>query len=105
MLTPHVIRQVLLAAIAFHTVASSANSQISRAEYAQRRDSLAARAASGVILALGAPEPAHDYLSFFQEPNFLYLTGLREAGAALVMVKQGGRTTSTLFVQPRDPAR
>jgi Xaa-Pro aminopeptidase len=95
----------LLSASALLIVASTANAQITSAEYAQRRDALAARATSGVILALGAPEPARDYLSFFQEPNFLYLTGFREPSAALVMVKTDGKVTSTLFVQPKDPAR
>jgi len=86
-------------------IAASAGAQITSAEYAQRRDSLAARIPGGVILALGAPEPAHDFLTFYQEPNFLYLTGLREPNGALVMVKRDGKTSATLFVQPKDPAR
>lgn len=85
--------------------ATSAGAQITNAEYAQRRDSLAARIPGGVIVALGAPEPAHDYLSFFQEENFFYLTGLREPDAALVIVKKDGRVSPTLFVQPKDPGR
>lgn len=100
-----IVRRSVYVATALLLAASVSSAQISRAEYAQRRDSLAARAPNGVILAFGAPEPAHDYLAFFQDPNFLYLTGLREASAALVMVKQAGKTTSTLFVQPKDPAR
>ncbi|MFN2565774.1 MAG: aminopeptidase P family protein [Gemmatimonadaceae bacterium] len=74
-------------------------------EYRQRRQALAARLPDGVLLALGAPEPRHDYLPFFQEPSFYYLTGLREPGAALVMVKRGGAVTATMFVQPRIPAQ
>ena len=85
--------------------AASAGAQITNAEYAQRRDSLAARVPHGVIIALGATEPAHDYLSFFQEENFLYLTGFREPDAALVIVKKDGKATPTLFVQPKDPGR
>jgi len=34
----------------------------------------------------------------------LYLTGVREPDVALVMVKQDGRASQTLFVLPRDPA-
>ena len=45
-----------------------------------------------------------DYLSFFQTPGFLYLTGYREAGAALLMSKHGADVRWTLFVEPRDPA-
>ena len=85
--------------------ATSAGAQITNAEFAQRRDSLAARVSNGVIVALGAPEPAHDFLSFFQEENFLYLTGFREPDAALVIVKKDGKASPTLFVQPKDPAR
>ena len=89
----------------FLLVASaSAGAQITNAEFAQRRDSLAARIPNGVIVALGAPEPAHDFLSFFQEENFLYLTGFREPDAALVIVKKDGKASSTLFVQPKNPA-
>ena len=78
--------------------------QIPEREYARRREALAARTGDGVILALGAPEPAHDYLPFYQSSPFLYLTGFREPGAALLMVKRGNTFTSTMFVPPRDPA-
>ncbi len=53
----------------------------------------------------GAPEPEHDYEDFVQDPNFLYLTGLHEQAAVLILVKQGGIASQTLFVAPRDPAR
>jgi len=95
----------LLTATALLLFASHADAQITRAEYAQRRDSVVARAGNGVILAFGAPEPSHDFLSFYQDPNFLYLTGFREPSAALLMVKDNGKVASTLFVQTKDPAR
>ncbi|MDQ6887192.1 MAG: Xaa-Pro aminopeptidase [Gemmatimonadota bacterium] len=79
--------------------------QIAQSEYAARRDSLAARLGDGVIIVLGAHEPAEDFLSFFQSSSFLYLTGFREPESVLVLVRQGGRQSSTLFVQPREPAR
>ena len=78
--------------------------QIPRQEYSARRDSLVASLQDGAIVVFGGREPEKDYLSFFQEPHFLYLTGVREPNAGLVIVKIGGRATSTLFVQPRDPA-
>ena len=78
--------------------------QIPESEYARRRQALAARTGDGIILALGAPEPVHDYDGFNQSSPFLYLTGFREPEAALVMVVRGGAVTSTMFVQPRDPA-
>ena len=82
----------------------SLEGQISRQEYAARRDSLVAKVQDGALVVFGAREPQKDYLSFFQEPNFLYLTGVREPNAALVIVKRGGRATGTIFVQPNDPA-
>ena len=80
-----------------------ARAQVPQSEYAQRRAALAARVQDGVVLAIGAQEPSHDYLSFFQSESFRYLTGYNEPNAALVMVKAGGQTTATLFVEPRDP--
>ena len=74
-------------------------------EYRQRRETLIARLPDGVLLAIGEPEPRHDYLSFFQAPSFYYLTGFREPNAALVMVKRGGSISTTMFVQPRIPAQ
>jgi Xaa-Pro aminopeptidase len=77
--------------------------QIPAAEYQERREQLAATMGDGVLLVLGAPEPPHDYLPFYQTPSLRYLTGITEADAALVVVKRGARTTSMLFVQQRDP--
>ena len=75
-------------------------------EYAARRAALAARIpdAEAVVVVLGAPEPTEDYLEFHQNPGMLYLAGVREPDATLVMVKSGGRAAATLFVLPRDPA-
>lgn len=81
-----------------------AGAQVTQAELRQRRDSVLTRTGDGIVLALGSPEPAEDYLSFFQNPAFHYLTGLREPEAALVMVRRGSERTSMLFVQPRNPA-
>jgi len=75
------------------------------AEYAARRDSLAAAMTEGVLIAIGGHEPAEDYLAFFPAPQFYYLTGVTEPDAVLVMVKRKGVTSAMLFVQPRDPGR
>ncbi len=79
-------------------------SQILAREYATRRDALAARIPDAVIVVFGAAEPEKDYLEFFQNPPMLYLTGIKEPDAALVMVKENGRVSATVFVLPRDPA-
>jgi Xaa-Pro aminopeptidase len=86
--------------------ASAAGAQFSAADYQQRRTALLAQLPdAGVVVALGAHEPPQDYLSFYQSPSFNYLTGLLEPEAALVMVKSVRGVTSTLFVEPRVPAR
>src|SRR5687768_8266831 len=85
-------------------ISGSLHAQISKQEYAARRDSLAAAVQDGAIVVFGAREPQKDYMSFFQDPHFLYLTGVREPNAGLVIVKRGGRATGTIFVQTRDPA-
>jgi Xaa-Pro aminopeptidase len=77
--------------------------RISTAEYAARRTALAARIGDGIVIALGSQAPEEDYLVFWQNPSFLYLTGFQEPNATLVMVKRNGSVTSTLFVEPRDP--
>lgn len=78
--------------------------QVSQSEYRQRRDALLSQMSDGVLLVIGGSEPAEDFLSFNQTPQFEYLTGFDEPDAALVVVKKGGVATSTLFVQPRSPA-
>lgn len=79
--------------------------QITAAEYAARRDSLAARVDSGVVVAFGASTPITDFGPFFQAPQFRYLTGYLYADATLVMVVKGGRAQSTLFVTRSTPRR
>lgn len=85
--------------------ARPAAAQVTQAEYAGRRAAFAAALPEGVTFALGAPAPTADYLAFAQWSRFVYLTGFREPGAALVVVKRGVRATPTLFVPPSDPAR
>jgi Xaa-Pro aminopeptidase len=78
--------------------------QFTAREYAQRREMLASRIPDAVIVAFGAREPAQDYLEFNQNPGMLYLSGIKEPDAALVMVKESGKGSATVFVLPRDPA-
>lgn len=77
---------------------------IPAAEYSARRDSLAARLDSGVVVAFGAPEPT-EIARPAQLPAFRYLTGFLEPDAALVLVLRGGRASGTLYTQARDPRR
>ncbi|HEX3926905.1 MAG TPA: aminopeptidase P N-terminal domain-containing protein [Gemmatimonadales bacterium] len=74
--------------------------QISLAEYAARRDSLAARIQNGVVIAFGERTPVSDFGPFYQLPAFHYLTGFDEADEAFVLVAHDGKATSTLFLTP-----
>jgi Xaa-Pro aminopeptidase len=77
---------------------------IPAAEYAARRDSLAAALDSGVVIAFGAPDPV-SIGRWNQLPAFRYLTGFLEPNAVLVLVKRGGASQGTLFTASRDPRR
>jgi Xaa-Pro aminopeptidase len=77
---------------------------ISPAEYAARRDSLAAHMDSGVVVAFGAPDPV-GIRRWTQLAAFRYLTGFLEPNAALVLVKRGRTASGTLFTTSRDPRR
>lgn len=83
----------------------SLNAQaIEPAEYTARRDSLAARLGSGVLVAFGAPSPT-GVARQSQLPAFRWLTGFLEPDAALVLQLRDGRASGTVFLQPRDPRR
>lgn len=77
--------------------------QIPASEYQARRDSLAARIDSGVVVAFGGRTPITDYGPFYQLPAFHYLTDYDEPDAAFVLVSSRGRTTHWTFVTPMAP--
>lgn len=87
------------------TIAPPLQAQIAQEEFAARRTALLDALPDGVLLALGAGEPNPDYIPFHQHPQFFYLTGFDEPGAALVMVKQGTMRKTLLFVRGRNPAQ
>ena len=66
-------------------------------EYQQRRAELR-KTLDGVMVLFGAQEPEDLHTSFFQESNFLYLSGWREPGAVMLLT----RDTEILFLPPRD---
>jgi Xaa-Pro aminopeptidase len=80
-------------------------SPIPEHEFAARRDSLARRIDSGVVIAFGGRTPISDFGTFHQLPAFHYLTNFDEPDAALVMVVRKGHGASTLFITPADPRR
>jgi Xaa-Pro aminopeptidase len=86
-------------------VSPSARAQVPLREYAERRTALASRIDSGVVVAFGGVEPVNYWPIFFQVPAFYYLTGFNESDAVLVMVKQGGAVSATMYVPTRTPVR
>jgi Xaa-Pro aminopeptidase len=99
-------RRALPAVAGLLLAAAAAQSQIPPAEFAARRDSLAARIDSGVVLAFGGRTPVSDFGPFFQLPAFHYLTSFDEPDAALVLVVRNGRIVpggGLLFVTPAEP--
>jgi len=98
------IRCAVLTALLVLPVTRSA-AQVTSVEYAARRDSLAARIDSGVVVAFGGRTPVSDFGPFFQIPGFHYLTGYDFADATLVVVVRGGHGRATLFVTRSTPRR
>src|SRR3954451_23276859 len=84
----------------FFSLSARPSAQTPAAEFAARRDSLAARVDSGVVVAFGGRTLVNDFGTFFQLPAFHYLTNFDEPDAALVMVVRGKRAASTLFLSP-----
>jgi len=84
-------------------VAAQARAQIPLAEYSARRDSLAARLDSGVVIAFSGRTPVTDRGPFYQLAAFHYLTAYDEPDAVFVMVVRGGKGRGTLFVTPKPP--
>ncbi len=84
------------------STATVAFAQIPAGEFAVRRDSLAARIDSGVVVAFGGRALVHDFSTFYQLPAFRYLTNFEEPDAALVIVVRNRKAQSTLYVTPLD---
>ena len=82
---------------------ASAAAQVPESEFAARRDSLARRIDSGVVIAFGGRTPVNDFGTFHQLPAFHYLTNFDEPDAAMIMVVRGGKGSTTLFITPAEP--
>jgi len=83
--------------------AAALGAQIPEREYAARRDALAKRLDSGVVIAFGGRTPITDFGPFHQLPAFHYLTNFDEPDAAFVMVVRHGVGSPILFITPADP--
>jgi Xaa-Pro aminopeptidase len=90
----------LLCAAASTTPRWGISAQIPATEIAARREALAVRIDSGVVVAFGGRTPVTDFGPFFQLPTFRYFTDVDEPDAAWVMVVRRGRGASTMFLAP-----
>jgi Xaa-Pro aminopeptidase len=95
--TPLAYAGILLAA------AQLAAAQIPQQEYIARRDSLAKRIDSGVVIAFGERTPITDFGPFHQIPAFHYLTNFDEPDAAFLLVVHRGVGQPILFITPAEP--
>ncbi len=92
--------KLVLLVLATSLGALPARAQVPATEYAARRDSLAKRIGSGVVVAFGARTPVTDFGPPTQLPAFHYLTGFDEPDAAFVMVVRDGVASPMLFTTP-----
>src|SRR5579862_2706304 len=86
-----------LAFVLAMSAASLMAAGISPREYQERRGELR-KSLDGVMVLFGADDPDDLHTSFFQESNFLYLSGWREPGAVMLLTQQ----TEILFLPARD---
>ena len=110
-------RALLCAAVALLAIAAplvapaDAREREPNAVYAERRARLVAQLGAPIVLfGYTGKEDASPSYVFFQEPNFYYLTGHNEEGAALLLVPPNAETKGwkgpkeILFLPPRDLA-
>ena len=84
--------------------AATASAQDLQSEIAGRRAALAKAIGEGTLVVTAAPEAAISRNGYVPDQNYLYLTGLREPGGALLMRIHGGVAESQVFVADKDPA-
>ena len=84
--------------------ASRADAQDLKSEIAARRAALARAIGEGTLVVMNAPEPSISRHGYVPDQNYLYLTGLREAGGALLLKVRGGVGEAQLFVADKEPA-
>jgi Xaa-Pro aminopeptidase len=102
----HIARSLSRLAIAgvLSLGSARAGAQDVKGELAARRTALAKAIGDGTFLVMAAPEPTISRHGYVPDQNYLYLTGLREAGGALLMTVRGGVGEARLFVADKEPA-
>ena len=89
---------VLFAGLTAFAADDRPGAAISKNEYRARRAELR-KSLDGILVLFAPNEPQDMHESFFQEYNFLYLSGWREPGAAMILTPQ----EEMLLLPPRDP--
>jgi Xaa-Pro aminopeptidase len=69
---------------------------VPKPEYRQRRVALAEKLKGGAALVFAGEELSVDFMPFRQDPDFYYLTGWNEPGAAILVIGAGPATTTRL---------
>jgi Xaa-Pro aminopeptidase len=72
-------------------------------EFAARREKLRKSIPDGVLVLFGSKESDDLHYSFFQETNFLYLTGWEEPGAILILTPEPDKDAPGLVERARAP--
>jgi Xaa-Pro aminopeptidase len=90
-------RVLLIFAIAFELGAAVSP------EFAQRREKLRKQAPDGIVVLFGAKESEDLHYGFFQESNFLYLTGWEEPGAILILTPEPDKDDPNAIEKARIP--
>lgn len=96
------VRLVLVALLALGTTHAAA--QDVKSEIAGRRAALARAIGEGTFVVMAAPEASISRNGYVPDQNYLYFTGLREPGGALLMKVHGGVGEAQLFVADKSPA-
>jgi Xaa-Pro aminopeptidase len=102
----HTVRNAVRLAIAalLALATTSAQAQDMKSEIAGRRAALARAIGEGTLVVMAAPEASISRNGYVPDQNYLYLTGLREPGGALVLKVHGGVGDAQLFVADKEPA-
>jgi Xaa-Pro aminopeptidase len=102
----HIVRPAIHLAIAAVLAlgTSRASAQDASSEIAARRAALARAIGEGTLVVMAAPEASISRNGYVPDQNYLYLTGLREPGGALLLKVRGGVGEGQLFVADKEPA-
>ena len=99
----NIIRSIVLLGLFF--AASGQAQTLGPDVFKARRAALMEKLDGGVAVMYGGAGGSTDTgnVLFVQEPNFYYLTGISEPGAALILSPGETRYKETLYLQPRNP--